>query len=388
MLNLSVPPPLSLYIHTPWCVKKCPYCDFNSHEIKNELDEQIYLRALITDVEQDLPRIWGRRISSIFIGGGTPSVLSPDFYHRLFSELRALLQLSANAEITMEANPGTIDASYFKDYKQAGVNRLSIGIQSFNNSHLELLGRIHDSAQACKAVEIARDAGFENINLDLMFGLPAQTITDAEKDLRQALEFKSEHLSYYQLTIEPNTYFYTHKPQLPDEDICWEMQNQGMRLLSDSGYFHYEVSAYATKNKQSIHNLNYWNFGDYLGIGAGAHSKLTDINHKAVYRFVKEKHPRKYLENVTNQKRVISEHSCTSKDLALEFMMNALRLTEGFPVQLFSERTGLPIAAIEEPLMLAEERGLLIWDINRIAPTEKGQLFLNNLLELFMPEKN
>jgi len=388
MLNLSAPPPLSLYIHTPWCIKKCPYCDFNSHEIKQELNEKTYLQALLTDVEKDLPRVWGRRINSVFIGGGTPSVLSPDFYHRLFSDLRALFQLSANAEITMEANPGTVDAGYFREYKESGINRLSIGIQSFNNKQLQLLGRIHDSDLAKDAIEIARKAEFDNLNLDLMFGLPSQAVSDAENDLQLALSFLPEHISYYQLTIEPNTYFYTHKPQVPDDDTCWEMQKLAMDLLADNAYMQYEVSAYAKKGRQCVHNRNYWEFGDYLGIGAGAHSKLTDVNQKAVYRFVKEKHPRTYMENVSNDRRIISEQSLSSRELAFEFMMNALRLNEGFAVQLFTERTGLAIKVIEKELQSAESQGLIDWGINSIVPTEKGRLFLNNLLELFVPENS
>ena len=386
MLNLLAPPRLSLYIHTPWCIKKCPYCDFNSHEIKQEINEKEYLQALLVDLEKDLPRVWGRRIQSIFIGGGTPSVLSPDFYNQLFSDLRALLQLSGNAEITMEANPGTMDAKYFKYYREAGVNRLSMGIQSFNNQHLKLLGRIHDATQASEAVDIARSAGFDNLNLDLMFGLPSQSVDDAREDLSQALSFQPEHLSYYQLTIEPNTYFNTHKPSLPDDDTCWEMQKYAQEILADNAYNHYEVSAYAKQGKQCSHNINYWEFGDYLGIGAGAHSKLTDVNKKSIYRFVKEKHPRSYMENVSLDTRVISELSLSTKELPVEFLMNAFRLNNGFAVQLFTERTGLPLSVIEQPLKTAESQQLINWDINRIAPTEKGRLFLNNLLELFVPE--
>lgn len=388
MLNLSAPPPLSLYVHTPWCVKKCPYCDFNSHEIKQELNEKNYLQALLIDVEKDLPRVWGRRIQSIFIGGGTPSVLSPDFYNQLFSSLRALLQISGNAEITMEANPGTVDAKYFKYYREAGINRLSMGIQSFNDVHLKSLGRIHDGKQASEAIDTACAAGFENINLDLMFGLPLQSVEQAEKDLSHAVCFKPEHLSYYQLTIEPNTFFHAHKPDLPDDDTSWEIQKQAWGILKENGYSHYEVSAYAKPGKQCTHNINYWEFGDYLGIGAGAHSKLTDVNKKSIYRYVKEKHPRNYMENVSSDTRVISEQSLSMKELPLEFLMNAFRLNNGFSVQLFSERTGLPISIIEQPLSKAESQQLISWDINRIEPTEKGRLFLNNLLELFVPEES
>lgn len=384
MLNLTAPLPLSLYIHTPWCVKKCPYCDFNSHEIRQEINEEKYLQALLTDVELDLPRVWGRRINSVFIGGGTPSVLSPDFYNQLFSSLRALLQISATAEITMEANPGTVDASHFKDYREAGINRLSMGIQSFNDQYLKQLGRIHDSGQAKSAIQIARDSGFENINLDLMFALPGQSIDDARADVLLAMEFQPEHLSYYQLTIEPNTYFYTHKPHLPDDDNCWEMQNMALEILGDQGFQQYEVSAYSRSGKQCLHNRNYWEFGDYLGIGAGAHSKLTDINQKKIFRVVKEKHPRKYIENVSIDSRIISEQALTRKELPLEFMINALRLNRGFTSQLFTERTGLPVSVIGEKLRDAESMGLITWDVNEIAPTEKGRLFLNNLLEMFI----
>jgi len=386
MLNLKAPPPLSLYIHTPWCVRKCPYCDFNSHEIKQEINEKEYLQTLLIDVEKDLPRVWGRRIQSVFIGGGTPSVLSPDFYNQLFSGLRALLQLSASAEITMEANPGTMDARYFKAYRDAGINRLSMGIQSFNNEHLKLLGRIHDERQATDAVAIARDADFNNINLDLMFGLPLQSVEQAMNDISEAISFQPEHLSYYQLTIEPNTYFNVHRPPLPDDDTCWEMQKQAINVLEDNGYSRYEVSAYSKPGKQCKHNVNYWEFGDYLGIGAGAHSKLTDVNTKSIYRFVKEKHPRNYIENVKLDTGIISEHSLSRKELPLEFLMNAFRLNRGFSVQLFTERTGLPLSIIEQPLKEAESRGLVNWGINHIEPTEKGGLFLNNLLELFVPD--
>jgi len=384
MLNLSAPPPLSLYVHTPWCVKKCPYCDFNSHEIKQEINETNYLQALLIDVEKDLPRVWGRRISSIFIGGGTPSVMSPDFYNRLFSELRALLPISGNAEITMEANPGTMDASNFKAYREAGINRLSMGIQSFNDRQLKLLGRIHDSKQASDAIDIARAAGFNNINLDVMFGLPSQSVDDALLDLTIALDKKPEHFSYYQLTIEPNTYFYSHKPSLPDDDICWDMQKQAGLLLAESGYVNYEISAHAKTGKQCIHNINYWEFGDYMGVGAGAHSKLTDVNNKSISRIIKEKHPRKYLENVALETRIISEQAITLKDLPLEFMMNALRLKNGFLVQLFSERTGLPISSVETRLRKAEALDLITWDLTSIKPTERGSLFLNDLLGIFL----
>lgn len=386
MLNLTVPPPLSLYIHTPWCVRKCPYCDFNSHEIRQEIDEKTYLQALLTDVERDLPMVWGRRINSVFIGGGTPSILSPDFYNDLFSSIRALLPLSANAEITMEANPGTVEASNFRYFREAGINRLSIGIQSFNDRHLESLGRIHDSSQAMSAIDTARDAGFDNLNLDLMFGLPDQTLKEATADLSRAITLQPEHLSYYQLTIEPNTFFYGNTPSLPDDDTSFEMHEQALEIINEGGYQQYEISAYASKDRQCIHNKNYWQFGDYIGIGAGAHSKLTDVNGKSIWRFVKEKHPRNYLEKVSGEGRIISEQTLTSRQLPLEFMMNALRLTDGFPVEIYTERTGLPISSVEKPLKQAEADELIVWTVSHIKPTEKGKLFLNNLLELFVEQ--
>jgi len=323
---------------------------------------------------------------SVFIGGGTPSVMSPDFYDRLFSELRARLMFGANIEITMEANPGTIDYENFKGYREAGVNRLSIGIQSFNNDHLKNLGRIHDSEQACKAIEIARKAGFDNLNLDLMFGLPTQSVQQSLEDIEKALAFKPEHLSYYQLTIEPNTYFYSHTPALPDDDLIWEMQKEAQLRIADAGFKQYEISAYARPRHECNHNRNYWEFGDYLGIGAGAHSKLTDVNQRAIFRLIKEKHPREYIDKSATASRIVNEQSLTRNDLGIEFMLNALRLCSGFPAQLFTERTGLPIAAVEEVLKNAEQQGLIKWDIHLITPTEKGKLYLNNLLEMFLPE--
>lgn len=384
MINLKSAPPLSLYIHTPWCVQKCPYCDFNSHAIKDSVPEQAYLQALLADLQQDLPRIWGRRVISVFIGGGTPSVLSPDFYHQLFSELRALLALNGTAEITLEANPGTVDANHFKAYREAGVNRLSIGIQSFNDEQLQRLGRIHNAAQAHKAIEIARLSGFDNLNLDLMFGLPDQTVKQGLEDIEQALRFYPEHLSYYQLTIEPNTYFHSHTPALPDVDTIWEVQTQAQQRLASEGFVQYEVSAYNRDKHECVHNRNYWEFGDYLGIGAGAHSKLTDVNQQTVYRTIKEKHPRDYMHKAALGTVTISEQSLSRHELAVEFMLNALRLANGFSTAIFAERTGLPIAVVEKALTNAEQQGYIEWSLDSIRPTEKGQLFLNNLMELFL----
>ena len=385
MLNLTASPPLSLYIHTPWCVQKCPYCDFNSHAIKdNGVPEEQYLQALLRDVEQDLHRIWGRRVQSVFIGGGTPSVLSPDFYDRLFSELRARVMLSANAEITMEANPGTIDYEKFKGFREAGINRLSMGVQSFDDQHLQILGRIHSSKEALNAYEFARKAGFENINLDLMFGLPSQSVKQALQDVEQAIALGPEHLSYYQLTIEPNTFYYTKPPTLPESDLIFQMQNEAQQLIADNNFSQYEVSAYSRPNKQCMHNRNYWEFGDYLGIGAGAHSKLTDVNQQKIIRLIKEKHPREYISKALGVEVIVSEQDLSRKDLAIEFMMNALRLSDGFSTSLYNERTGLPITTIEAPLRTAEQQGFIEWGVNTITPNDKGKLFLNDLLELFL----
>jgi putative oxygen-independent coproporphyrinogen III oxidase len=387
MLNLTAPPPLSLYIHTPWCVQKCPYCDFNSHTIKGDLPEEEYLQALLNDLEQDLPRVWGRRVQSIFIGGGTPSVLSADFYDRLFSALRALLMINANAEITMEANPGTTDYARFRGFRDAGINRLSMGVQSFDDWHLKALGRIHSAEEVLKAFEAARQAEFTNINLDLMFGLPAQTVQQGLSDIEQALRLQPEHLSYYQLTIEPNTLFHAQPPALPEDDNIWEIQHEAQQRMADAGYAQYEVSAYAEIGRQCLHNRNYWEFGDYLGIGAGAHSKLTDVNQQKITRLIKEKHPREYLNKAAQSGAIISEQELSRNDLAIEFMMNALRLSEGFPVTLFNERTGLPITVVEEPMQRAEQQGLIEWTLDTIRPTEKGKWFLNDLLELFLRDE-
>ena len=388
MLNLKSPPPLSLYIHTPWCVRKCPYCDFNSHAIKDQLPEEEYLQALLNDLEQDLPKVWGRRVQSIFIGGGTPSVLSPEFYDRLFSSLRALVMINANAEITMEANPGATDFSKFKGFREAGINRLSIGVQSFDDEKLQVLGRIHNANEVLNAFDAARKAGFTNINLDLMFGLPAQSVQQGLRDIEQALLMQPEHLSYYQLTIEPNTFFYNQPPSLPEDDLIWEIQQEAQLRIAENGFAQYEVSAYAKPNKRCAHNRNYWEFGDYLGIGAGAHSKLTDVNQQKIIRLIKEKHPREYLSKVSQSSLIIDERTLNRNDLAIEFMMNALRLSAGFPVALFSERTGLPITVVEEPLQRAEQQGLIEWTMDTIRPTEKGLLFLNDLLGLFLRDSD
>lgn len=382
MFTFKTLPPLSLYIHIPWCVRKCPYCDFNSHEKKDTLPERAYTAALLADLEKDLPRIWGRPINSIFFGGGTPSLFSPDTIDQLLSDIRARLTLKPNCEVTLEANPGTVEIEKFKGFHQAGINRLSIGIQSFNDDALKRLGRIHGAKEAIVAVESAHQAGFDNFNLDLMFGLPEQTLEQALADIDTALRLQPTHISHYQLTLEPNTWFAKHPPPLPIDDTIWTMQEACQEQLAIHGFQHYEVSAYAKPNYQCRHNLNYWQFGDYLGIGAGAHSKITDAQQQRIFRRWKIKSPKDYLHNPDP---IDGESILTRADAGLEFMMNAMRLKEGVPASLFQEYTGLPIATIEKPLREAEAKQLLEWTIHHIRPTALGQRYLNNLLELFMP---
>ncbi len=380
-LNLTVLPPLSLYIHFPWCVRKCPYCDFNSHEARGELPEEEYLAALRLDLEQSLPLIWGRKIYTVFIGGGTPSLMSAKGMDRLMSDLRTLLPLDLDAEITMEANPGTFEAEKFKAYRESGVNRLSIGIQSFNPAHLKALGRIHDGDEARRAVEIAQ-ANFDNFNLDLMYALPSQTLAQAREDLRTALSFAPPHLSMYHLTMEPNTLFAKHPPALPDDDESADMQDMIASETAAAGFAHYEVSAYAQPGRRARHNLNYWEFGDYLGIGAGAHSKIS-FPHR-VLRQARFKQPKAFMEAARAGNPVQEERELARADMGFEFMLNTLRLTGGFDPNLFGERTGLSINAIEQTLNAAEAKGLLYRDHKVIRPTELGQRFLNDLQEMFL----
>lgn len=382
-LNLAALPPLSLYIHWPWCVRKCPYCDFNSHESKGAIPEQEYLDALRADLEQSLPLIWGRKIHTVFIGGGTPSLMSAAALDRLLSDLRTLLPLEINAEITMEANPGTFEAEKFKSYRASGINRLSIGIQSFNGRHLQALGRIHDENEARKAVEIAQ-ANFDNFNLDLMFALPGQTLQEAQRDIETALSFAPPHLSLYHLTMEPNTVFAKYPPQLPSDDESADIQDMILEKMAGAGYEHYEVSAYARPGHRARHNLNYWTFGDYLGIGAGAHSKLS-FPHR-VLRQARYKQPASFIEAAQKGNAVSEEHEIARADMGFEFMLNALRLTGGFDPNLFGERTGLSITAIEKALGEAEAKGLLYRDFKLIKPTELGQRFLNDLQEMFLAD--
>ncbi|MCL4136596.1 UNVERIFIED_CONTAM: hypothetical protein GTU68_019023 [Idotea baltica] len=385
MINFTALPPLSLYIHVPWCVKKCPYCDFNSHTSPDRIPEQAYIDALIRDLEQEIPTVWGRTIQTIFIGGGTPSLFSAEGYDRLFSAIRALLPISHNAEITLEANPGTFEQQRFADYLSLGINRLSIGIQSFNDESLQALGRIHDARQAIKAVETAHKVGFENFNLDLMFGLPHQTATSAKEDIETAIALEPMHLSYYQLTIEPNTLFYQHPPTLPDDDPIIDWQIESQRRLAKAGYEQYEVSAYAKNKQHCQHNVNYWRFGDYLGIGAGAHGKISDAAQQSITRKSKQKQPQAYIDAAGTSQVVLTNERISTKDIGFEFMLNALRLTEGFPTPLFYQHAGLPISHIDKALQTAEQQGLITWTIHRICPTEKGQRYLNSLIELFLP---
>lgn len=383
-VNFKALPPLSLYIHIPWCVRKCPYCDFNSHEARGEIPEDIYIDALIRDLEMSLPLIWGRKVYSVFIGGGTPSLFSARAMDRILSAVRMLLPLDVNAEITLEANPGTVEADKFKGFRAAGVNRLSLGIQSFNETHLKALGRIHNADEAKRAVEISQQH-FDNINLDLMYALPQQTLEQAEQDVRTALAFAPQHLSCYHLTLEPNTLFHRYPPSLPDDDASSEMQLHIEALLANSGYQHYETSAFAQPKKQSRHNLNYWQFGDYLGIGAGAHSKIS--SHDSVVRQARYKQPQAYIDQVMQGAPVQTEGKLTRDDLCFEFMMNALRLNQGISTELFEERTSLPLLLVRSELELAEQRGLLMRDVQHLAPTELGRRFLNDLLEIFLKEK-
>lgn len=388
-------PPLSLYIHIPWCVKKCPYCDFNSHEAKGapsqgesriaaDLENQ-YIAALIRDLEMALPQIWGRKVYTVFFGGGTPSLLSGAGVAEILRQVRMLLPLAGDAEITLEANPGTVEADKFAAFRDAGVNRLSMGIQSFNDEHLNALGRIHSADEAKAAIAIAQ-RHFDNINLDLMYALPDQTLDQALQDVKTALSFGPQHLSCYHLTLEPNTLFYRNPPSLPDDDASADIQQSIECLLAEHGYQHYETSAFAQANRRSKHNLNYWKFGDYLGIGAGAHSKISF--HDKILRQARHKQPQAYMQQVGLGAPVQTESAVSRDELPFEFMMNALRLNEGFEPALFSERTSLSLVAIQRELLVAEKRGLLQRDISSIKPTLQGQRFLNDLLEIFLKDKS
>lgn len=387
-LRLTSLPPLSLYVHLPWCLLKCPYCDFNSHEWasprsgSSPLPEQRYLEALRADLESSLPLIWGRPVHSVFIGGGTPSLFSPESIDQLLSDIRARVRLEPDAEITLEANPGTFEKDRFRGFRQAGVTRLSIGVQSFQDRFLKALGRVHNAAQASAAVEEAASC-FDTFNIDLMYALPGQTLADLDTDLDMALSFSPPHLSVYHLTLEPNTYFAKHPPQLPDDDLAFEMLDRITERTAQAGLARYEVSAYAKPGHRCWHNWNYWQFGDYLGIGAGAHGKLS-FAHR-ILRQVRWREPQQYMERALAGQAVSNEEEVSSRDLPFEFMLNALRLREGFERSLFSERTGLPAHLISATLEQAEHKGWLTQEGGTVKPTEKGFDFLSDLQSLFLP---
>lgn len=381
MVSFSSKIPLSLYIHLPWCVRKCPYCDFNSHELQT-IPEELYVQALLRDLQQHLPALSGRELISIFFGGGTPSLFSPKAIEKILDGVRANLPYQPNIEVTLEANPGTVDESRFIGFKQAGINRLSIGIQSLQDAKLKALGRIHLRDQALRAIESAVNAGFDNFNLDLMHGLPGQSLADALEDVKDALNFNPPHLSWYQLTIEPNTFFHHKPPVLPEEEVLWDIQEHGKLILSEAGLQQYEVSAYAATNRECVHNKNYWEFGDYLGIGAGAHSKITQVEQSIITRHWQVKNPKDYLSQTKNLPA--NQTILATKDIIFEFMLNALRLTRGVPVKLFTERTGLSLASIEHTLKQARENKLLACDSAVLCATEFGQRYLNDLIGMFL----
>ncbi len=382
VLQLAALPPLSLYVHLPWCLRKCPYCDFNSHEMApQDLPQQRYLDAVIADLETALPLIWGRNIHSIFIGGGTPSLFSPASIDRLLADIRARLRLAPDCEITMEANPGTFERERFAAYRSAGVTRLSIGVQSFNDAHLRALGRVHDGAQARAAVAEAA-AAFDTFNLDMMYALPGQTLEQAAQDMATALEFSPPHISIYHLTIEPNTYFAKFPPVVPEDDLAYAMMDCITERTGAAGLGRYEVSAYARDGHRCKHNLNYWQFGDYLGIGAGAHGKLS-FAHRIV-RQVRFRDPQRYMERALAGNALAQEEEVARNELPFEFMLNALRLRHGFGLRDFTERTGLALSAIAPALAEAERKGLIERDLNRVRPTERGFDFLSDLQEIFL----
>ena len=391
-IALTALPPLALYIHFPWCEKKCPYCDFNSHQIKDVsslnsklaggFDEQRYIKALIADLETELPNIWGRQVHSIFIGGGTPSLLSAAGMDQLLGAVRARIHLEPDAEITMEANPGSVEAEKFAGFAKAGINRVSLGIQSFQDQKLKALGRIHNGAEAKRAVEIAL-SNFKSVNVDLMYGLPNQSLDAARSDVETALSFQTPHLSLYNLTLEPNTYFANFPPKLPSEDEIDAIFEQNLALLTGAGYQRYEVSAYAKKNQECKHNLNYWRFGDYIGIGAGAHGKISYP--EKITRQVRERHPETYMQAIeTKGNALIESREIPSKDLPFEFMLNTLRLTDGVDTNTFSERTGLPLSVISKGLDAASKKGLLDENPIKLKATTLGLRYLNNLQEMFL----
>ena len=385
-LNLPALPPLSLYVHLPWCIRKCPYCDFNSHALRPEVDadaqERRYVQALLADLEASLPLVWGRPVVSVFFGGGTPSLFAPESIERLIEGIRARLPLAPACEITLEANPGTFERARFAAFRAAGVTRLSVGVQSFNDAHLKVLGRVHDGAQARAALEEAARA-FDTFNLDLMYALPGQTLAELEQDVRSALAFAPPHLSIYHLTIEPNTVFAKHPPRLPEEDVAWDMLDRITELTGHAAMARYEVSAYARSGHRCAHNLNYWGFGDYLGIGAGAHGKLS-FAHRIV-RQERYRLPERYMQQALAGDALAHTHEVAPSELTFEFMLNALRLKDGFALQDFGDRTGLPIDRLTESLRQAESKGWLERAGEGVRPTERGFDFLSDLQQLFLP---
>jgi putative oxygen-independent coproporphyrinogen III oxidase len=375
-------PPLALYVHLPWCVRKCPYCDFNSHEALGGVPERAYVSALLEDLESQLPRVWGRRLESIFIGGGTPSLFSPEAIDELLSGIRARLPWRPDLEVTLEANPGTVEHGLFGGYREAGINRLSLGIQSFDPDLLGRIGRIHDDRDAYRAIDEARAGGFDNLNLDLMFGLPGQSLQQGLADLQAAVGARPEHISWYQLTLEPNTLFAARPPTLPPEETVDALFTRGQLLLRDEGYTRYEISAYARAGQECRHNRNYWEFGDYLGLGAGAHGKLTDVARGNIERLLQPRQPEAYLQDPGS----VRVTPIAQRDLPFEFMLNALRLTRGVPAALFAERTGLPISTLAEARTQALDQGLLEPDPEVLRATDLGLRFLNDLLERFLED--
>ena len=382
---MLTPPPLALYVHLPWCVRKCPYCDFNSHAAKGALPLDAYIDALLADLDFDLPLAWGRIVHSVFFGGGTPSLFPPEAIDRFLQQASARLRFAPDVEITLETNPGTVEHGPFAGYRAAGVNRLSFGVQSFDDGCLQRLGRIHSSGDAERAVKSAQDAGFDNFNLDLMYALPQQTLAMALDDVERAVALAPTHISHYQLTLEPNTVFAARVPAgIPDEDSAWDMQEACQARLADAGFAQYEISAYAREGRQCRHNLNYWRFGDYLGIGAGAHGKLTLGATQQVLRRWKLKHPTDYLAKAGTAAAIGGDEYLAAQRLPFDFMLNALRLNEGVPMTMFEARTGLPAAAIAERVALARARGWLEPDADWLRPTELGRRFANDVIGLFL----
>ena len=392
MQHFTALPPLSLYIHIPWCVKKCPYCDFNSHELKNALPEKQYVNALLTDLDQQLADVWGRSIQTIFIGGGTPSLFSAEAINQLLSGLRARLNFPPSIEITLEANPGTVEQTRFDEFYAAEVNRISIGVQSFNNKHLQQLGRIHSAKEAIKAIEIAHRAGFKRINIDLMYGLPGQSVGEALGDLQCAFALNPDHISHYQLTIEPNTLFHHQPPLLPDDDHLADIEQACREQLAAHDYLRYEISAFARTDQACQHNLNYWQFGDYIGIGAGAHGKITHVDQTShqqkIHRNWMVKNPREYLNATEQAQRLAGNKQLRDTETSFEFLLNAFRLVDGFETELFQLHCGLPISVIEKGLNLAEQKNLINWGLKEIQPTKLGLQYLNDLTEIFLPDEN